>query len=321
MVGGVKVRIVEALSPAGLSSFFAICDRDEKGRPIEDPLRIGAIGGGFKLSPAIRTKVVIEEAERPEVIVKINGRRQDEALTSRNVVEDILKLAGSPDVRIEVEHEIPYPIGAGFGTSGAGALTLAVALSKALKVNLTMLELGRIAHVAEVRAKTGLGTVGALMTAGSCIITRCPGAPGYGVIDSIPLDTTGLLLIVVYFGPILTKDVLSDKMAYERINKAGKETLKRVLNEPTVENLLRYSYEFACKAGFLTENVRRVEKLIKDEGLEVLGYAQNMLGDAVHLLVERGKADELLIYLRRELKGCKILLCGLDDSSVKLRRM
>ncbi|MEM3755191.1 MAG: GHMP kinase, partial [Candidatus Bathyarchaeia archaeon] len=61
--------------------------------------------------------------------------------------------------KITIKHDIGVPIGAGFGTSGAGALTTCLALSKAFGLNLSINDLGMIAHRAEIECKTGLGTV------------------------------------------------------------------------------------------------------------------------------------------------------------------
>ncbi len=314
------MKVVEATSPAGLSSFFAICDKDREGNLIRDPLRIGAIGGGFKLSPRIKTRVVVEETTNHEVTIYINGKAVSNAITSRNVIRELLRRSKVDNpLRIKVEHYIPQPIGSGFGTSGAGAITLAIAFSRALKLKLTTMELAQIAHKAEVEAKTGLGTVGALVTAGSCIVTRKPGAIGYGLVDSIPLDSSKYKIIVIYYGPMLTRDILTDPTVRDRVNKAGWETLSKLLKEPSPENLLRYSYEFAVKSGFITENLKRAIKVIEELNLEIIGYAQNMLGNALHLLVDRSEADDVKMKLQERLEHGKVLVYDLDDSTVILK--
>ncbi len=115
------------------------------------------------------------------------------------------------------------PIGSGFGTSAAGALGAALAMSKALELNITYNDLGRIAHAAEVRCKTGLGTVGPIML-GGCILSVEPGAPGKSIIDRIP-TTEDHIIIAGYYGPIPTKSVLSSPEKRATINKWGKITL------------------------------------------------------------------------------------------------
>jgi pantoate kinase len=46
-----------AYAPSGVSGFFEICDRDRLGGPIEDPVRIGAKGGGIGLVKGVTTRV------------------------------------------------------------------------------------------------------------------------------------------------------------------------------------------------------------------------------------------------------------------------
>ncbi len=66
-----SAKTARAFAPAGISSFFEICDTLEDGKPITDPQRIGARGGGF----------VIEKGVTTEVSVASAGKEQD---TSRN---------------------------------------------------------------------------------------------------------------------------------------------------------------------------------------------------------------------------------------------
>ncbi len=306
----------KAAVPAGLSSFFAICDLDEEGRPISNPLMVGAIGGGFKLSPPIRTEVVIEEADAPSFVIFINGR-QEEAPTSTIVVRELIRKAGQPPVKIKVYHSIDQPIAAGFGTSGCGAVTLTAALSKALGVNMTLVEIGQLAHMAEVKARTGLGTVGAVITAGACMITKRPGAPGYGLVDSIPMDLKGLKMVVAYFGPLPTKSILARPEIREQVNRAGWRALHRILKDPTPERLLEESLNFAKESRLMTENIKKAIEVIADiKG--IVGFAQNMLGDALHILVEEDRAPELKERLS-SLSNCRKVLCyDLDDSGLRV---
>ena len=155
-----------------------------------------------------------------------------------------------------IKHAVDVPIGAGFGSSAAGALSTALALSNALGLKLTYNQLGRIAHAAEVKCKTGLGTVGPIML-GGCILTVEPGAPGIGVIDRIPLSADYAVVTGV-FGSTPTKQVLSSPEKREIINLWGRKTLEAILAEPSVENFLVCCREFAEKAGFMTERTQAI---------------------------------------------------------------
>lgn len=169
-------KTAKAFAPAGISSFFEICDRDENGKAITDLEHVGARGGGFGLQKGVWTQVTAEEAKSSGITVTINGKRAPEAETTKTVIDTLLSKMNESYIVI-VNHEVEVPIGAGFGTSAGGALTAALALKEALDLPLTYNQIGKIAHVAEVQCKTGLGTVGPLML-GGCILTLEPGAPG-----------------------------------------------------------------------------------------------------------------------------------------------
>jgi len=176
-----------AISPGGISSFFEICDTAEDGKPLTELEQIGARGGGFVIDKGVHTQVEVLEAKNTSVEIFINGKLAPEAKTSRTVAETLLAKIEEKR-RVTISHKVEVPIGAGFGSSAGGALGTALALSKALSLKLTYNQLGRIAHVAEIKCKTGLGTVGPIML-GGCILTVEPGAPGIGIIDRLPLSS------------------------------------------------------------------------------------------------------------------------------------
>ena len=78
-----------AFSPAGISSFFEICDRTPDGTLITDPELIGARGGGFALDKGVSTEVSLIEAEEQQVQVFINERLWQNAETTKTVVETL----------------------------------------------------------------------------------------------------------------------------------------------------------------------------------------------------------------------------------------
>jgi len=303
----------KAFSPAGISSFFEMCDRTADGKPITNLEQAGARGGGFGIQKGVTTYVNVSEAESSNIQVFINDKVAPEAETTKTVVKMLLdKVNQTYDV--VVKHKVDIPIGAGFGSSAAGALTTALALSKALGLNLTYNQLGRIAHVAEVKCKTGLGTVGPLML-GGCILTIEPGAPGVAVIDRIPISTDYVIVAGV-FGPIPTKEVLSSPERRLAINKWGRKTLEKILSEPSLENFLACCREFAEKTGFATERVRTLMKLADKSG--AIGAAQNMVGEAVHALITLENAENVVQTFKRVLPQDKILSSRVDIQGARL---
>jgi len=275
--------------------------------------QVGARGGGFGIEKGVLTKVSVTEAEKNSVKVSINGKSLPEAGTTKTVVQMLLsKVSGTYNV--VVKHRVDIPIGAGFGSSAAGALTTALALSKALGLNLTYNQIGRLAHVAEVKCKTGLGTVGPLML-GGCILTIEPGAPGIAMIDRIPISANYVIVAGV-FGSIPTKEVLASPEKRLAVNEWGKKTLEKILSEPSLENFLACCCDFAEKTGFMTERVRTLIRLA--EGAGAIGAAQNMVGEAVHALTTLENAENVVQAFKRVLPQEKILVAHVDIQGARL---
>jgi len=307
------VKSVKAFSPAGISSFFEICDTLPDGSPILDFEKVGARGGGFGIQRGVATEVSVAKAETNSVRVFINGRNAPEAETTKTVAQMLLEKTFEK-YEVVVKHKVEIPIGAGFGSSAAGALGTALALSKALGLNLTYNQIGRIAHVAEVKCKTGLGTVGPLMI-GGCIITVEPGAPGIALIDRIPISTDYVIVAGV-FGPIPTKEVLSSQEKRLAVNKWGRKTLENILSEPSLENFLSCCREFSEKTGFMTERVQKLVRLAEKTG--AIGAAQNMVGEAVHALVTSENVESVVQAFKRALPEEKILVSQVDVQGARL---
>jgi len=295
-------RVSKAYSPAGISSFFEICDQTPDGRPITDLERVGARGGGFGLKRGVLTKVSVSKSKRRSVKVFINGRHAPEAKTTLTVVDMLLERIDQP-YSVEVKHRVEVPISAGFGTSAAGAVGTGLALCKAVNLRLTYRDIGRIAHVAEVKCKTGLGTVSGIMF-GGCVIVLEPGAPDHGTVDRIPMPPDYHVVAGV-FQPRLTSEFLKSTKKRAVINEMGQKTLERILAEPSLENFLHSCRQFAEKTGLATKRVIKLMTAAEKAG--AVGAAQNMLGEAVHALVDRDKVKNVVEAFERFLPPDKIV--------------
>lgn len=303
----------KAFSPGGISSFFEICDRTPDGAPITNLERVGARGGGFGIQKGVLTEVSLSEAKKNHVEVWINGKTAHEARTTRTVAETLLgKTSGTYDVSIR--HAVNVPVGAGFGSSAAGAITVGLALSEALGLNMTYNQIGRIAHVSEIKCGTGLGTVGPLML-GGCLLTIEAGGPGIAVIDRIPLREDYVIVAGVY-GPIPTKQVLSSPEKRIQVNKWGARTLQDILSDPSLEHFMDCCLDFAEKTGFMTERLKRLVKLGKRAG--AVGVAQNMVGEAVHALVTSENVDNVVQAFKQVLPDDKIPTAPVDLQGARL---
>ena len=280
---------------------------------IADSERIGARGGGFALNKGVSTEVIVAEAEEKRIQVFINGELCPDAETTKAVVE-MLTAKVSGDYSVTVVHRIEVPNGAGFGSSAAGALGAALALSKVFGLDLTYNQLGRIAHVAEVKCRTGLGTVGPLLF-GGCGLTLEPGAPGLARLDRIPVSPNHRI-IAGTFRPYPTKEMLASQEKREIINEWGRKTLQKILAEPSLENFMGACKEFAVGTGFATERVQKLMELSEKAG--AIGAAQNMLGEAVHALVTVDKMGSVHEAFKKLLPAEKIIIANIDLQGARI---
>ncbi|MFB0567223.1 MAG: pantoate kinase, partial [Candidatus Bathyarchaeia archaeon] len=235
----------------------------------------------------VTTKVQIGKSAKTSVKIVMNGEVTNSALVSEHVVNAFLSLARG-SYKILVEHDVKVPIGHGFGSSGAGALSLALALNKAFNLNLSRLEAAQIAHVAEVECKTGLGTVIA-ETFGGLEIRVKSGAPGVGEIKSIPISDS---YVVAYlnFGPIFTREILTDEAFRLRINEFGGNLVDELAKYPSPSNFMVLSRKFAEHVGLMSKRLRTVLEKTDSAGLTC---SMAMLGETVFSIVRRDQVEEV----------------------------
>jgi len=306
-------KIAKSFSPAGITSFFEICDRTKNGTPIKNLDEVGARGGGFGLKKGVLTEVTASEEEKSNVSIFINGKLATDAYTTKAVADAFL-IETMKKYKIIIKHKVEIPIGSGFGTSAGGALTTGLALARVLDLNLTYNQIGMITHKAEIKCKTGLGTVGPLMI-GGCVLTIEPGAPGVSVIDRIPLTKEHVIVSGV-FKPIPTKQILSNEKKRNLVNLWGKKTLDQILLEPSIENFMDYSLNFAEKTGFITPQVKELVRLAKKAG--AIGSAQNMVGEAMHSLTFQENTNKVVEAFQKVLPKEKIFVSKIDFQGARL---
>jgi pantoate kinase len=303
----------KAFAPSGISSFFEICDTTKTGRPIGDVDTVGARGGGFVTEKGVLTEVEISSSKSNRIEVFINGAHAPHAETTMAVAEALLQRT-TDRFGVKIKHKVEVPVGAGFGTSAGGAIGTALALSRALGIDCTYNELGRIAHAAEVQCKTGLGTVGPLMI-GGCILTLEPGGPGIAVIDRIPLSQD-VIIVAGGFGGIPTKSVLTSGEKRLAVNKAGKRTLDRILSDPSLENFMICCKDFADETSFLNTRLRRLIDLAEKAG--AIGAAQNMVGEFIHAVTTSKNVHNVVQAFKQVLSQDQITVAKVDFQGARL---
>ncbi len=308
------MKTAKAFAPAAISSFFEICDTTADGKPITDLEKVGARGGGFGLQKGVSTKLTLCEAKTNSIKVFINSKPAPEAQTTLGVVKALLGLTDKK-YDVTVDHKVEVPIGMGFGTSAGGALTAGLALKEALALHLTYNQIGKIAHTAEIKCQTGLGTVSSLTFTGGCVLVLEPGAPGICVIDRIPLPLD-YSVVAGFFSPASKKALFSNAQRRGEINRWGKKTLEAIMADPSVENFLASCWEFSEKTGFATDNTRKLVKLAKNAG--AVGAAQNMVGEAVHAFVPKENVNLVAEAFKGVLPRENIIVSEIDFQGARL---
>ena len=120
--------------------------------------------------------------------IYINKKKfNHKAETTYYIYNYISKFYLSNSFKIEIYHDFDLPVGCGYGASGSGALGAIYGLNKVLRLNLSKFERGRIAHIAEVVNRTGLGTVCGQLAGGLCMLKE-PGYPCVFERIGIPKD-------------------------------------------------------------------------------------------------------------------------------------
>jgi pantoate kinase len=216
--------------------------------------------------------------------------------------------------RILVAHRVDIPIGQGFGSSGAGALSLALALNEVFKLNLTRLEAAQIAHIAEVKCRTGLGTVIG-ETFGGLEIRLKPGAPGVGEIRRIPISRD-FVVACLYSRPISTKRVLTSNVYRQRVNEIGGKLTAELAAHPAPTKFMELSRRFAEHLGLISNRLRRILDETDKAGLT---FSMAMLGESLFALVKRDQVTEIRnIFNKKPVLCSNMVMMEIDRKGARL---
>ena len=280
--------------PHRISGFFEIVDTIN-GFKTEDPVRIGSRGAGFNVSTLGKTMIKIRDVDKNvnnNIEIFINGIRVDaRAETTHYIVEYIKQYVKKP-FNIRIDHFFELPVGCGYGASGSGALGTIFGLNYLLDLKLSYRENGRIAHIAEVINKTGLGTVCGQLRGGLCMLKE----PGYPCVSERIKLPKNLKIICGSFGMIHTKTILTDPILNLRIKEAGKRALKNLSQEPNVKTFVRESIDFVKETEMLELlNLTKLKSLIENlNKLNIIGASMNQLGRSAYAICKRQNEKEVL---------------------------
>ncbi len=305
--------VSEARCPAGISSFFEICNTDSNGNPLIDPARIGARGGGFGITRGVHSRVNVRKKSKTTIAIRINSRPAPEAQTTKWAIKELLKNAGKT-LEVRVDLRVRVPIASGFGTSAAGTLASCLALADAAKIPITLNDLGKITHIADVVNHTGLGTASALLAGGFVLVTD-PGAPGIGSIDRV-IFPEGHAIICAHLGPLPTQNILAQPNLAGKVKPLAQQTMSAIRKKPDLATFLDQARKFGEAAGFHSNEVRRLIEAMMSAG--AIGAAQNMIGEAVHGVAEESETPHILKNLRKKFPAALIFVTALDNRGARL---
>lgn len=294
----------KAFAPGHLTGLFQICTEGN------DPLRWGARGSGVSITRGVTTHVILEPSEKPSLDIYINDEHMIDAYVSENMLTKYNEYITEPK-RVTVKHTITTPITAGFGSSGGGAISLSLALNKALDAGLSRLEATQLAHLAEIECKTGLGSVFAADKGGFGVLYE-PGAPGIGK-GKLMEDTSDLAVVYLYYGPIHTKEALSNPDLVKKINQLGRTYVDELYEELTPERFMHYSRRFTDHVGLATKRIRGIFKQMDKEEIT---FTMANFGEVAFTVQRKEKAEEAVKILQS--LGEKPVICQVDEHGTKL---
>ncbi len=297
-----------AFAPCHITGMFQIFDVSA------DPLQIGSTGAGVSIDRGVTTNVWIKRAARMSVKITVNKGSLNASPVSKQVTDLFLsKLKRGQRYEIVVNHTIGVPVGFGFGTSGAAALSLALALNQALGLYLSNVESAQLAHVAEVKCRTGLGTVIAETYGGAELRTK-PGAPGIGELKPIPTKDDAVVACLT-FASLSTPQNLADPVIRERINRIGETSIKELSQKPSVTRFMRLSRQFAEYVGLITGRMRPVLDACDKAGA---CCSMPMFGESVFTLTDVRHLGGVKRIFSRFSSEDHIIVSGIDHQGARL---
>ena len=273
-----------AFCPAHVTGFFKA---DLESESLESK---GSLGAGFSIQDGVTTTVQVKRSDKKDFQLKTTGYKPDNTLVSEFIIKKFLDLINE-NYFVDVHHNISVPVGYGLGCSAAAALSLSLALDQALDTQLSKIEIGQIAHNAEISCKTGLGDVLAAFHGGFEIRTKS-GAPGIGLIEKI--DTEYNSVIMICFAPISTPEFLRDRLP--SINGLGGKMVHKLLASRDTNEFQDMSLEFAKYIKVVTQKMQTVIDELQENGIKC-GVA--LFGETIFVLSTSGLENKVLSILKK----------------------
>jgi pantoate kinase len=294
-----KARMARAFVPGHITGIFQIFDE------YENPLNCGSRGAGFSVTAGTVTEVSMAEHDTLDITTEYNDRIIDAPVTS-TVIQKLSEDFGRT-FKVHVKHYSSLPIGVGFGASGAGALGTAIALCHLLDESIEVMTAAQYAHYSEIVNHAGLGDVLA-QTVGGFEIRTEPGAPGIGKTVSISDEDASVVLAGAT--GLETRSVLTNPDSRKAINESGDRLIDLIISNPTIEQFIESSRQFAEDIGLMTS---RVENALSDlSSIDLHNSSMVMIGDSVFCLCDSTDQDNATDILSKYWKPSEILATSIS---------
>ncbi|MCQ5337254.1 MAG: pantoate kinase [Candidatus Methanomethylicia archaeon] len=253
--------IGESYVPAHITGFFRI-------HLSKDYLTTGSTGAGICLEAGVITHVDIKKSNKMKIKFLWNNEEKN-----NSIIHPILGFLVDNPIEIIIKQKSLLPIGYGYGMSGASTLGLVLAINKALGMPIKKEEAYNIAHILEVRRKTGFGDVIAQIV-GGFEFRKKPGAPTFGEVIRLP-DPNGWLVVTTPVKIMNTNKMINHKI--NKINEYGLICEKEFLNEPTIENFMKISRKFWENLGLIDNEIINIIKIYENLGLPYISIKKGIV--------------------------------------------
>ncbi len=294
--------MANAFCPAHITGFFKAELENKKS------LFNGSLGAGISLQEGVTTSVLAKKSETNDFQINVKGYMPDNLKVSEYVIKKFLGLVDEKYF-VDVSHDISIPVGYGLGSSAAVALSLSLALNQALKINLSKIKVGQIAHDAEIFCKTGLGDVIASYH-GGFEIRKKSGAPGIGRIEKI--NTKHSSVIMLCFSPISTNHFIKEKLP--SINGLGGKMVNQLAKSKSCDEFQDMSVEFAKYVKILTP---RMNSVIVNLHRNKIKCGIAMFGETVFTIVS-DKMEDIVLDIFKKYDDGVIIKSKIDNVGARL---
>ena len=217
----------------------------------------------------------------------------------------ILRNTGSRPVGVYAE--TPMRPGAGFAISSAASIATAIILQIVSGIRKTIEKMLWPAHEAEIMMSTGLGDVLAEYSGGAEIRVR-PGAPGIGLVEHIPFDSSYRIVVADLGLSLGTPKMLSE--ITEKEYSYARSLYSSLLKEPSIEDLFSYSNMFTRKIF----DYSVVDDILSPIRRLVQGYY--LKKSALVILVDKRDAETVAEHLFS--KGLKPVITKISMEGVRI---